>query len=224
MKDLGGMSDEWRVEIDLEDEKLGHTLGERLRSLDLDDEARKRLGDRVIVTRDGPRVFLYAGSEQQAREAERTARELVASEGLTAELSVTRWHPDEEVWKDVDVPLPHTESERKAERERHESTEERQALASGEYGWEVRVDLPSLRETLELGGRLSDEGLEVHRRWRHLLIPAPSEERAAELAERVRAEAPAGSTVEVEVAGDLPSPVFVYLGAHTPGIARDLDL
>jgi len=224
MKDLGVMSDEWRVEVELEDEKHGHTLGERLRSLDLDDEARKRLGDRVVVTRDGPRIFMYAGGEQQAREAERTASELIASEGVTAELSVTRWHPDEEVWKDAQVPLPETESEREAERERRESTEERDALASGHYGWEVRVDLPSLRETLDFAGRLADEGHEVHRRWKYLLIPAPSEERAAELAEHVRAEAPAGSTVEVEVAGDLPSPVFVYLGAHTPGIARDLGL
>src|SRR3954454_9055262 len=124
MKDLGSMSDEWRVEVDLEDEKHGHTLGERLRSLDLDDQARKRLGDRVVVTRDGPRIFMYVGGEQQAHEAERIARELIASEGVSAELSVTRWHPDEEVWKDAQVALPETESEREAEREQHESTEE----------------------------------------------------------------------------------------------------
>jgi hypothetical protein len=216
--------DEWRVEVDLDDEEHGHTLGERLRSLDLDDEARKRLGDRVVVTRDGSKIFLYAGGEQQAREAERVARELIASEGVTGELAVTRWHPDEEIWKDAQVPLPETESERDAERARHESTEEREALASGKYGWEVRVDLPSLRDTIELAGRLSDDGLEVHRRWKFLLVPAPSEDRAAELADRIRAEAPAGSTVEVEVAGDLPSPAFVYVGAHTPGIARDLGL
>jgi hypothetical protein len=218
------MSDEWRVEVDLEEEKHGHTLGERLRSLDLDDEARKRLGERVVVTRDGSRIFMYAGSEQQAREAERVARELIASEGFTADLSVTRWHPDEEVWKDAQVPLPETDSEREAERERHESTEEREALASGQYGWEVRVDLPSLRETLDFAGRLADEGHEVHRKWKYLLIPAPSEERATELAEHIRSKTPSGSTVEVEIAGDLPSPVFVYLGAHTPGIARDLGL
>src|SRR5204862_3058897 len=90
---LAHMSDEWRVEVDLHDEEHGFTLGERLRSLDLDDEARKRLCDRVIVTRDGPRVFLYAGSEQQAREAERVARELVAEEGLSATIALTRWHP-----------------------------------------------------------------------------------------------------------------------------------
>ena len=56
------MTDEWRVEVDLDDEQHGFTLGERLRSLDLDEEARKRLGDRVIVTRDGAKLFLYATS------------------------------------------------------------------------------------------------------------------------------------------------------------------
>ena len=50
---------------------------------------------------------------------------------------------------------------------------------------------------------------------------AASEDRANELAERIRGEAPEGSTVNVVTAG-APHPVFVYLGAHTPGIARDL--
>src|SRR5436190_1840148 len=132
------MSDEWRVEVDLDDEQHGFTVGERLRSLDLDDEARERLGDRVVITRDGAKMFLYAGDEAQAREAERVTRELVASEGLSAEFRVTRWHPDEEAWKDP-------------------------------------------------------------------------------------AEAPEGSTVHLGTAG-APHPVFVFLGAHTPGIARDLGL
>ena len=54
------MSDEWRVEVELGDEQHHLTLGERLRTLDLDDEARSRLGDRVIATRDGDHMFLYA--------------------------------------------------------------------------------------------------------------------------------------------------------------------
>src|SRR5215210_3898219 len=118
------MNEEWRVDVDLDDERHGFTLGERLRSLDLDDEARKRLGDRVIVSRDGPRIFLYAGNEAQAREAEQVARALIRSDELTADLTVTRWHPDEEAWKDAAVPLPQTDAERDAERRRHEATEE----------------------------------------------------------------------------------------------------
>src|SRR5918996_2480605 len=82
---LSAMSEEWRVEIELGDEQHHLTLGERLRSVDLDDEARERLGRRGIATPDGKHLFLYAGSEAQAKEAERVAWELVSAEGLSAE-------------------------------------------------------------------------------------------------------------------------------------------
>jgi hypothetical protein len=206
-------TDEWRVEVDLDDEKHGYTLGERLRSLDLDAEAANRLGRKVIVTRDGSRVFLYAGTEEHAREAERVARELVAQDELSAEISLTRWHPVEEAWKDASVPLPRTDREREAEYERREAAEEREAQAQGEYDWEVRVDLRSLHETRELASRLEDEGLEVKRRWKHLLVGAPTEERAAEIGERIREEAPEGTALHVEPTEGPPHPVFVLIGA-----------
>jgi hypothetical protein len=217
MADLAAVADEWRVEIDLDDERHGYRLGERLRALKLDDEARARLGDRVIVTRDGARMFLYAGTEGQAREAERVARDLVAAEGLSAEIALRRWHPDEEAWKDASVPLPQTEEEREAEQGRRESA------GRWEQDWEVRVDLPSHRATIELARRLSDEGIEVRRHWRYLLVGAPTEERAAELGERIRAEAPPGTEIHVVPVG-VAEPVFVAIGARIPGIGRDLGL
>ena len=78
------MAEEWRVEVELREEGHGLSLGERLRHLDLDDEARERLGGSVIVTRDGARMFLYAGSEQAAREAARVIAQLASDEGLDA--------------------------------------------------------------------------------------------------------------------------------------------
>jgi hypothetical protein len=217
------MADEWRVEVDLDDEQHGFTLGERLRSLDLDDEARERLGDRVIVTRDGAKIFLYAQTPEQAREADRVARELVDSEGLSAEIAVTRWHPDAEEWKDASAPMPQTESQQGEERREHEATAEQEDRPRWAYQWEVRVDLPTVRETLALASRLSDEGVDARRHWKYLLVGAASEKHATELAERIRAEAPEGSEVHVGTAG-APHPVFVFVGAHTPGIARDLRL
>jgi len=205
------MSDEWRAEVELGDEQHHLTLGERLRSLDLDDEARKRLGDRVIVTRDGAHMFLYAGSEHAAREAERVARELIASERLAGEVRVTRWDEAEEAWTDPSgAPGPAAEV-----REREQ--------AWSEPDWEVRVDLPGLKDTLELAKRLEGEGLDVRRRWHHLLVGADTEGDAAELAKRLSSEVPEGTEVRVEPSG-VPHPVFVFMGAHTPGIARDLGL
>ena len=53
------MADEdWRIEVELDDEEQGYSLMERLRAGDLDDEARARLGERVVVSRDGSRLFL----------------------------------------------------------------------------------------------------------------------------------------------------------------------
>jgi hypothetical protein len=87
------VKDEFRVEVELDDAEHGFSFGERLRALDLDDDARERLGESIMVTRDGSRLFLYAASEPQAREAEQVVRSLVDADELSAEISVTRWHP-----------------------------------------------------------------------------------------------------------------------------------
>jgi hypothetical protein len=214
-------ADEWRVEVILEQEGHGLRLGKRLQTLDLDDEARERLGDRVVVTRDGPHMFLYAASEPAAREAERVARELAASEeGIEAEVTVTRWHPAEEAWKDASEPMPETEEERSAEVAHREEAER----ASGEHEWEIRVDLPSHRAAVDVAERLTADGLEVQRRWRHLLVAALTEEDAAEIGERIRAEAPEGTTLQLEPAQGYTHPAFVFMGSHAPKVTRDLGL
>jgi hypothetical protein len=219
------MSDEWRTEVELEDEGHGLTLGDRLRSLDLDDEARKRLGDRVVVTRDGSRMFMYAGSQEAAGEAERVARELAAADGLEAQTHVTRWDPDAEEWVDPSALRPQSEVERAEKRREHEAREERQAEATGHNEWELRIDLDSLHDTRALSDRLSEEGIDHHRRWKHLLVPAPTEEAAGEVGERIRKLAPEGAEIHLELApGSIPHPAFVVIGGHTPGIARDLGL
>jgi hypothetical protein len=205
--------DEWRVEVDLDDDGQGRGLAERLRTLDLDDDARDRLGGRVIVTRDGPRIFLYATSAAEAREAERVADDLLAADGLSAAIAVTRWHPDEEEWKDASLPLPRTEAERSVERRRHEQSERREAEEGGSYDWHVRVQLPQRSDAVGLDERLVAEGLPVHRRWRYLTIGALTEESANELGARLRDELPDHADVWVEVnREDLPNPLFVLLG------------
>jgi len=219
------MSNEWRVEVQLEDEGHGLTLGDRLRSLDLDDEARKRLGERVIVTRDGSRMFLYAANEDGAREAERVARELAVEDDLEAKTRIAWWDPDAEEWRDPSAPAPQSEAERAAAHREHEAREEREAAATGRTDWELRVDLESLEETRDLAAALEDAGIDHHRRWKHVLVPAATEEHAAELADHVRELAPTDVEVHVSPApGSLPHPAFVVIGGRAPGIARDLGL
>lgn len=119
-------ADEFRVEVELNDPEHGFGLTERLRAFDLDDEARARLGSRVIVTRDGSSLFLYANTRESCAEAERVVRELLAEDDLTAEVRATRWHPIAREWKDADEPLP-TEPEEIAAEERARAEHERDA-------------------------------------------------------------------------------------------------
>jgi hypothetical protein len=203
--------DEWRVEVDLDDEEHGYGLGERLRAQDLDDEARERLGRRAVVTRDGSRVFLYTGGEPEAREAERVARELLAADDLTAQIAVTRWHPMEEAWKDASIPLPRTPEEEQEEAIRKEEAEWEEAEEEGSYDWMVKVALPGRSEAIELEQRLTGEGFPVHRRWRYVTVDVVTEERANELGSRLREELPEAEVWVEANRDDIPSPAFVLL-------------
>src|SRR5918998_187160 len=130
-----------------------------------DDEARRKLGGSVTITRNGPRVFAYTTSEQAALEAERVIRQLVEADELTATVAVTRWHPIEEEWRDFADPLPQTEAERAAARARHEGAEAREVAEEGEYDYEVHADPPQYGDAVDLEGRLKEQGLPVKRRW-----------------------------------------------------------
>jgi hypothetical protein len=96
--------EEFRVEVALSDEGHRLTVWDRLRALDLDDDARKRLGGQVTVTRDGNRMLMYTQTLEDAQEAERTAKELVTADGLEAEYTITRWNASQQDWADPSVP------------------------------------------------------------------------------------------------------------------------
>lgn len=206
------MRDEWRVEVRLDDEEHGSSLSERLGARELDDDARARLGDRVIVTRNGAEVFLYSDGEEEAREAERVVGELLAEHDLKGDVALTRWHPVEEAWKDADLPLPDTPDEERAEHERKVAAETREVAEEGEFDWEVRVELPGHREMSELADRLESEGLTVVRRWRYMLVGALTEEGAHEMAGRIQVEGPPGTEARVEANMSAPThPLFVFI-------------
>ena len=195
---------EWRVEVDLDDEQHGFSLGERLRAHDLDDEARERLGSGVIVTRDGPRMYLYSKSESAAREAERVVRELLESDRLSAEVSVTRWDEERDAWLDA------------ADGEVVEDAR------AGEEGPEYFVLVESEdHETLtELAGRLQAEGRPVELRRGKVLVGSFDDEEVEVLADRLRGELGTKASVQVraDIFSDLPSPGFLLFEQRLPGM------
>lgn len=92
--------EEFKVEVELGTDEHGMSFLERLRMLDLDDDARKRLGSRVTVTRDGNFVQLYTHTLADAQEAESTVRQLVSDEHVGAEYTLSRWDATAEEWVD----------------------------------------------------------------------------------------------------------------------------
>ena len=207
------VAEDFRVEVELDDEAHGYPLRERLRALNLDDEARERLGANVVVTRDGSRLFAYASSEDQAREADRVIGSLLAEEALTAQTAVTRWHPVAEEWRDASLPLPATPEDEVREYEEREVAELEEARVEGRYDWHVMAELPDRSRARALARTLSDENLPVSRRWRYVAVGAATEERAEALAERLRAELGADVDVWIEAGlEDVAAGTFQFVG------------
>lgn len=197
------MAEDWRITIDFDDEGDGTQLVEWLSARHFEDEEREKFGGRVAVSRDGPRVFLYADTEELARDADGIVRSLLSSKQRQARIALERWHPVEQDWKDAGVPLPQTDEEIQAEHERQQAREAEESKATGHAEWEVRVSLPSREATEAFADRLESEGVPVIRRATFLLVGAVNQDQAKALAERLLAEAPEGSEVEVEPGGGM---------------------
>jgi hypothetical protein len=104
------MAEEWRVSLILD----GRGGTSHCRDL-----LRSRFGDDIAVSAEKACVFLYAGSEKAAGEAEYVAREVMAQQGLNAEVRVERWDPSDEEWRNPGEPAV---SEDKPEPGRFRST------------------------------------------------------------------------------------------------------
>ena len=201
-------NDDWRVEVELDDDEHGYSVAERLRALDLDDNAKHRLGSRAIVTRDGSKLFVYTRTGTEAGEALRVVRELLAADDLTADVRTTRWHPVEEAWEDASVPLPQTEAEQEQEQDRQENRERAEVESGGDYDWHVHVHTQDRAAAEALERRLKDEGLHVERRWSYVTIGALTDDQANEIGSRIRGELP---NAEIEIKPTLELSAFMLM-------------
>lgn len=193
------MSDDWRLRVSLVDEGTARALTERLDAHKLGEDVENYFHDRLAVSVDGPEVFCYADSREQAERAADAIRSIAARHEWEIEIELRRWHPTAEEWEDPDKALPESDAERRAEHEELVAKERAETAIRGYSEFEVRVECHSHHDTVALARRLHDEGLPVLRRWRYLLIGAADEDAANVLAERLRGEAPAGATVTAEM-------------------------
>jgi len=63
------MNDDWRLQVDLEDQSLFEPVVEQMKARELEDDLSDAFHDRVIISRNESRIFLYAGSREQVESA-----------------------------------------------------------------------------------------------------------------------------------------------------------
>jgi hypothetical protein len=187
--------DDWRVTISFPDKVQAERAEVLFPPRKVTDEVRRRLGYTIAVGAGGTQVFLYAGTEIAAREAERIARDVLAQHHLQAGFALHRWHPAEERWEEPDIAMPRTEAEREAEHQRLLDDETAESLTAGAPQWQARAQFPSLHDAVTMAGKLRMEGRTVVRRWKFLVVEAGNEDEAQQIAERIRRQAPAATTV-----------------------------
>jgi hypothetical protein len=219
---LIAMSDDWRLRVVLNEDASARELTDRLETFDQEHDLSTSFSDRVAVSRDGPEVFLYADTRDQMEAAEKAIQSLAAEHQWQLTRELRHWHPTAEEWEDPNEALPHTAAAIASERAKLMESERQESRVQGYPEYEVRVRCPSRRDAEQLAQRLRDEGIPCAQRWQFVVLGAPDEDSAELLADRVRREAPAGSTVtaegsEQQAIGDAPlatpfSPFAVFGG------------
>lgn len=211
------MNDDWRIGATLTSNARATELGKLLGGGGFEHDLATTAGERVIVSVDERRVFLYTDGREQAERAAAAVAKLATERGWEITTELRRWHPTAEEWEDPNVPLPATDAD--VAREHAELIAEERAESSrfGFAEYEVRVQCASHHDALALARRLRSEAIPYLRRWHYVLIGAADEDSAAALAKRIAAEIPAGSTVTVEASGaaayqDAPANPFAVFG------------
>ncbi|TMK56969.1 MAG: hypothetical protein E6G51_07140 [Actinobacteria bacterium] len=209
-------SDDWRLQIDFRDDGVADALHDRLDARELEHDLSAAFHDRVIVSRNGTTLFLYAGDQQQAEKARGLVEQLTTEDEEEVSIDFKRWHSLSQEWEPADKPLPEDAAAEAAEHQVRIAKERRETEEQGYPQYEAQVELPSMDEAGEFADRYRSEGLPTVQRWRVVLVGAADEDAARALADRIRAEAPAGSKVGVaaslrEAEDDLPRP-FAFLG------------
>lgn len=212
------MNDEWRLQINVEDEGHLTALVERLDAQELEDELSEAFQDRVVLSRGGGRIFAYAGTREQAEAVRGRVAGIDGEQSWSATTELRRWHPLAERWEDPDAPLPADDAAKAGEHQELVAAERQRLEQTGEPEFEVRVELPSHRDAARFAEQLRAEGLPAVRRWKYLVVGARDEDEAKALAARLEAEAPAGSETTAEASGQVawaerpPNPFAIFGG------------
>jgi hypothetical protein len=189
--------DEFRITVEMPPERA-HELLTALKAAERGSTVNAPSPKHVAVSHENGHVFLYADSVEESAHARAAVEQVLSEKGIEAEVSSWRWHPEEDRWENASLPLPSSAAEHAAEHTRLEELETEESRQDGYPEWEVRVTLPTHHDARAFAERLAAEGIPLRRHWRHLTLGTGDEDEARVLAERLRAEAPQGTSFEVE--------------------------
>jgi hypothetical protein len=108
---LSNVDEEWRVSLVNFIQPAG---GKPVSAVTVRDLLRGRAGAGVPVTGGKPGIFMYAATGEAAAAAEGIAREVLAEQGLAADIRVERWDQSRRAW----LPPGDTPAELPSEQER----------------------------------------------------------------------------------------------------------
>jgi hypothetical protein len=93
------MPEEWRLSIDFTNHP--GTGRQFHRGRQAREVLRRRFGDDMVISAEKRRIFLYTGNAGVAREAELAAWQVLAEQGLSADIRLDLWDPSDQVWRDA---------------------------------------------------------------------------------------------------------------------------
>jgi hypothetical protein len=97
------VDEEWRVNLIIHDPPI---IKQKLSARALRDLLRDRVGEEVSVNAGRAGIFLYAATAAAAETAERRAHDVLAEQGLLADIRTERWDLSRKAWVDVRTELP----------------------------------------------------------------------------------------------------------------------
>lgn len=101
---------DWRLTGELEQQHqqhgVLHSLVGRTRDPEVLGEARAAVGDDVVITHDGNRLFAYAAGRRAIEQARTAIEAVLARDGIPATLALTHFSPELDEWVDPDAPPP----------------------------------------------------------------------------------------------------------------------
>ena len=186
--------DDWRVKAALESNGAAGRLHAATGTLELYAHARHALADRAVVAHEGTNVYAYATSQGNATGAQGALEDLARAEGLDAHFTIERWHPLRDDWESSELPADELAPEDETLADEREEAERESKVPQ----YELRLQLPTHREAIELAHRLAAEGVRTQRHWHYLLIGAWTVDDAEALAAQLRPDLPADAKVKIE--------------------------